>query len=747
MIRYLNVAMLFGLIGVAVPILIHLLNRYRYREIDWGAMELLRRAMNVRSRRVRIEDLILLILRCLATGLLAYSMARPTVTAEGAKYFGGESRVGVVIALDGSMSMSHRPGVQSRFDLARQKVREVLGTLRPGRDQVSLVLMGQRPRILLRNAAFDEDRIRAQLDKVAVLSERLNLDAGLEQAADLLAEVKAPVRECYIISDSQDLSWRQISQRARKSLMEMDAEGRVYYLSVATGSAENLAVTNFRMTSGALRTGSVVRYVAEVTNFGRQAARNVPVTLQLADKTADRRVLTLVRPGQTVPVPLYAKFTGAGNVRLAVRLERDALTGDDIRYAAARVHNQVRVLVIDGDPGRTLNESETFYLTRALVPNPEKPSQATIRLTRVPSMEMALQRPAKFDIVVLANVPDMRTERVKELFDFVRRGGGLIVFLGDKINPKLLNVRMRVGDESLLAGEVGEEINASPRGRKAEGPAVGWPIEPTELGRRHPLGRFFARLPKQLVDEARVTRLFEVRPAPNARVVLNVAGPDKPLVVEKPLGRGHVLLVTTAADRDWGNVAINPAYLILLHEAVTHLTRQSHEREFAVARPLVIPLPHEGPDAAEQAVLVDPDNNTTPIQITDSAGQRVADCGLPERPGIHRLQYSPRRSSPEEAKAEVMVAVNVNPLESDVKTLTSEDLRSALSDVPVSVPAADRLADEVRKGRTGREIWRVLMTIALVVLLVESLLAWHFSRKLDARTSIAPSGLGGQANA
>lgn len=738
---YLNRPMLFGLIGIAIPILIHLLNRYRYREIDWGAMELLRRAIDVRSRRVRIEDLILLALRCLAVGLLAYAMARPTVSATAARFLGGETHVGVVLAVDGSYSMSHRPGVNSRFDVALQRVREVLKTLRPG-DQVSLVVMGQRPRIILRHAAFDEDRIREQLQKVSVLAERLNVERALEQTAELMAEVKASVRECYIISDSQELSWRRLSDRAKTSVRQMDAGGTVYYLSVATGSAENLALTNFAMTSGALRTGSVVRYVAEVTNYGRQPARNVPVTLQVEDRIADRRTIHAVAPGETVPVPLYAKFESAGSIRVQARLERDAVTVDDVRRAAARVHDQIRVLIVDGDPGRTLGESETFFLTKALVPNPAKPSQATIHLKRVSYMELALQRLAEFNIVVLANVPDMRSTQAKELFQFVRRGGGLIVFLGDKVNPRLLNVRMRIDGEPLLPGEVGEELTPGGAGRRpgrAGDDAEGWPVEPDQTHRNHPLARFLTRLPKPLVDEARVTTLFRVKPYPGASVILRAAECDQPLLLDRPVGRGHVLLVTTAADRDWGNIVVNPAYLILLHESITYLTRRSHERQFTVAQPLAIPLPSEssgsGPEKGEdvRCILVDPDNRRTPIKVTEAEGQRTADCGLPETPGFYRLEQG------EATAAEpIMVAVNIDPVESDVKTLPSEKLQSALADVPVRMLAGEDLAAEVKEARTGREIWRVLMVIALAVLLVESLLAWHFSRKLAVSTSVAP---------
>ena len=717
---FLNHIMLLGLLGLAVPVLIHLLNRYRYREIDWGAMELLRRAMVLRSRRVRIEDLILLALRCLAVALLAIAMARPTIRAGGARFFGGEARVGAVIALDASYSMAHRPGVRSRFDAAVHRAREVLQTLQPG-DQVSIVLMGQRPRSLLRNVSFDRERIDEQLGSTRALPERVNLEPCLERVSELLAEVRAPVLECYVVSDAQELTWRRPSEGAAASLREIAAAGRLYYLPVGSEAAENLALSRLELTSGARRLGSTVRYVAEVRNVGRTPARNVRVTLSVDDGTPDRRVVDLIRPGQLAAVPLYAKFAAPGSVRVTARLERDALAVDDVRHAVACVRERIRVLVVDGERAGQDADSETFYLRKALVPDPTKPSQASIRLTRAAQVELPLHRFDDHDIVILANVSDLRTAQAEALHAFVRQGGGLIVFLGDRVHAGLLNARLRVGGESLLPGRLTTVLDAPAR-RKA-----GWPLAVVDAS--HPLGRFLSRLPRPLVDEARVRTLYRVEPAAGARAVLEAAGTGAPLLIEKRLGRGCVLLVTTSADRDWGSLAVNPAYLVLLHESVAHLTRQSHERQFTVGEPLALALPPRA--GAGPLELVGPDGTRTPITAGETQGRRVAECGLPEAAGFYQL-HAGSDAPP------IVAAVNVDPIESDVKALTPEGLRAAFADLPVTVLSGQDLLAEIRRGRTGLEMWRAFLFVGLLVLALETFLAWYFSRKLAKGDSPIP---------
>ena len=67
-----------GLGAVSIPILIHLLNRRRFRVKDWAAMKFLLESIRKNRRRLRIEELILLALRCLAIVLLALAVARFT---------------------------------------------------------------------------------------------------------------------------------------------------------------------------------------------------------------------------------------------------------------------------------------------------------------------------------------------------------------------------------------------------------------------------------------------------------------------------------------------------------------------------------------------------------------------------------------------------------------------------------------------------------------------------------------------
>ncbi|HPD16142.1 MAG TPA: BatA domain-containing protein [Planctomycetota bacterium] len=721
--------MLWGTLAIAVPILIHLLNRYRHKRIDWAAMELLRRALVIRARQIRIEDILVLVLRCLAVLLLALAMARPTLTTAGAKWFGAEARVGVVIALDASFSMAHRPGVNTRFERALTRVRKVLSTLEPG-DPVSLVLMGSTPRILLRDVGYDAARVEAALAEAAPVPERLNLELCLEEIEKLVREVRAPMRECYLVTDAQATSWEELSDKVKISLREMSQVARIFALSVASDSAENLAITHFAVASGTLRRGAIARYVAEVTNFGRQPQERVGVTLTIEGKAVDQRVIDRIPAGQAKTIPLFARLDAAGDTRLAAQLGPDPLTTDNLRYAVTHVAEQVRVLAVDGAPSDEPYKSETDFLATALSPRRGGPAAAALAVKVIPWLSLPAERLSDYQVVILANLPDVRKDQAAALHTYVQQGGGLIVFLGDKTIPRLFNARMALGEKSLLPARL--TALASPKEPDGVSLEVAMP--------GHPVASALEGLPPELLGAARFTQYVKAELLDGGRTILKFAGTDDPLLAEKSLGRGRVLLCTSTADRDWTNFVVNPVYPIVLHQAVTYLSRQEHERSFAIAEPITLTLPRANVQA--NVLIRDPAGKDFPLQVSERNGQRAITLARPELPGFYEARYAA-------GMPPIVVAVNVEPAESDVRSLLGRDLAKAFLGTPVRlVDWGDDLEMAIRTGRVGHELWRTLMILGLAMLGLESFLAWYFSRRMvgaAARAATKDELLGGRA--
>ncbi len=721
---FLNSIWLWGPLAaaaVSVPIVIHLFNRFQRRKVQWGAMELLKRSIVVRAKQVRIEDLIVLILRCLALLLLALALARPSLQGGVGKWLGGQQRVASIIAIDGSFSMTHGQ-FTSRFDGAIDQTRQILSTL-SSTDQASLMILGDQPHNVLRNVGYDAAQFRQALDEQAVpRPERLNLEAALDAIDEQLAEMTAPVKECYLITDTQAGDFNQLSDKARRTLESIESKATLFILRAPTPDERNAAVTDLRFVSGTLRPGGSARFAAEIANFSRQPEHDLVATFMVDGQAVDRRRLDEMDPLSRRNVTFVTRFTDPGQRRISVELTPDALTLDNRRYLTANVPESVRVLAVDGHRASVGGRGEAFYLLNALRLK-ARGANEPLQIARIDAIDLPGEPLSDYNVIALANVPELTGEQADRLKAFVRGGGSLIVFLGDQVDPTAYNRALHDGNDPLLPGEL---MGVVEQPENAE--QVGWAMTATDAD--HPLARVWRMVPEQLADVARVRALYEIKPDEDAQVILNISQSNLPLMLDKRLGRGSVLLVSTSADRLWTNLPIHPVYPMLLHQAVTELAEtRSMAGPYTVGRAMVLPIP--GDTTSQNVTILRPDDTEQIVRVTsDPALGQVASVDA-LIPGIHRLVADSGNGLDANAPAQLF-AVNVPADESNVQVADATALEQQLG--PVGARLLDgevSIAEAVRTSRVGRELWRILLVAALLVIIAQAVLARWFAKRMD----------------
>ena len=709
---FLNPWMLAALPAVGIPVLIHLLNRHRSVTIEWGAMELLRKVMVFRSRQIRLEDLLLMSLRCLIIALVVLAVARPTTRM---LPIVRNADTAVVVAVDTSMSMAHRPGAVSRFDQAGARVRDILSTMEPGRP-VTLVAMGSRPSVVLRNVAYEPARIEEAIKSLRAGDEPLNIETCLNELKPLLQEMKAPRRELYLVTDAQAGTFSNLSDKAKATLSELSNTGEVMLAAVACAGDDNLAVNDLDLASGVLRVGAIAQFQATVRNHGRVAQDAGEVSLILNDQVVDRRFVGRINPGEAVSVRLYATLQHDGIAKLTARLGDDPLAADNGANAVVNIRSAMRVLCVDGDPMDRSTGRAAAMVATALAPATVDASEARPDVEVVPWTALPSVRLAEYDAIVLANVPDVPADRAVALRKYVEQGGGLMVLAGSNVKPEMLNQRFLSAGSSLLPAQVGEPTSA------AGDRGLGTPLD-LDLP-DHPLARPLRSLPAELLSEARVHRFLRVQPLPDATTVLKLAT-GEPVLIERLVGRGKVLLWTSGAERDWSemawnNLAINPAFPIILNQSVTHLTRQAFERPVVVPSPVVLPLP--GQAAGQPVETIAPGGQASVSHTALRAGEIVVETPAAVFQGFYELR--PGRDAP------LTVAANVAAGESDVKVLSAAELIAAIDNPRVKVLSSEaNVTAAVKEARTGRELWAALLLAAVVLFAVEAMLARWYSRR------------------
>src|SRR5437868_1186975 len=159
--------MLLGGLAVSVPIALHFFFKARYKPLPWAAMKFLKEAIEQTSRRLKFQEWILLLLRCLAIALLALAISRPG--SENASLSGRGDPVDAVFVIDTSMSMGASEGNKTRFERAKEAALTILDTLPPN-SSIQILACSDRATVLGPNQKLNFDQARQIINNLQVTS-------------------------------------------------------------------------------------------------------------------------------------------------------------------------------------------------------------------------------------------------------------------------------------------------------------------------------------------------------------------------------------------------------------------------------------------------------------------------------------------------------------------------------------------------------------------------------------------------
>jgi Mg-chelatase subunit ChlD len=208
-ITFLNLGALFGLAAVAIPIIVHLLNKFQVKEVTWAAMRFLRESVEKNQRRLRMEDILLLILRCLLVALLILALSRPAW--QSAVRMTGSHQVTAVIIIDDSYSMGLTNGIQSSLQRAQSAAGQIL-TAMPSGSSSALFFAADNVSPVIAEPTYDFNLLREMIKQAKLTDRATDLSIALQQAVATLQRHKGDEsKEIYLITDGQANGWPSLA--------------------------------------------------------------------------------------------------------------------------------------------------------------------------------------------------------------------------------------------------------------------------------------------------------------------------------------------------------------------------------------------------------------------------------------------------------------------------------------------------------------------------------------------------------
>lgn len=722
----LNGVLAFGALAAAIPLLIHLLNRSRFRTVPWGAMHLLESVIRTNNRRIRLEQLLLLLVRCAIPLLLAFCLARPVLT--GWQALPGEVPSSAVLLLDNSYSMDARSNGDTHFEEAVDHACTILDGL-DRRSDIAAITTGGAPTPLFDSPVFDPQMISQRLHRLTGGFGPSAVAESITSGAGTLGKMANGQKQLILIGDFQAADWQAISgagmARLREQLETLPIRPSVTFLKVGDEVNDNVSVDSIDFSRRVLGVGQNLQLRVNLRNHGPKAYPAARVLLRV-DGSPNSASQIALDPDAAAQVLFTCQFNSPGSHVVEVEAAVDDRLATDNFYAASvTVLERIEVLLVDGDPSSKPLESETDFLAVALTPYTFGRAKLSDLLeTRTISAgqlnEAAL---TGAQVVVLANVPRLKDDQVAALTEYVRAGGSALFFLGNKTDLDWHNRTLHSEPANLLP------MQLISREGSADSEREGVRIVAQRF--EHPALEIFNDRTSGNLADAEIWNWYRMGgqgPGPgegsNAgsddAVVMARLETGDPLIVECRLGGGIVVQVATACDADWSTLPMQPSFLPLMQQLVTTLAIEAMPtRNIETGSALVALLPED--EAGQPLLLTSPDGTRHTIRPVARGRQSVARFDRTGQPGVYTL------TGPD-AKPIHFVA-QAPRRESDLQQLTEEELAAVAEELDADVvESAQEFLELEQERRHGREIWRFLLLALLGLMVTELFLQQRFAR-------------------
>ena len=796
---FVNWPILLALSGIAIPILIHLFNRRQAAPMDWGAMRFLMASITSRKKRILIEEVLLMSMRCMLVALLVLTIARPflpshsgipwmivlpmvlaasvcaaigsamwsqkrarlllllaagvlLLIAGGAsameywsqtQRWSGASSKDIALIIDASTSMTLQTDEKTNFQRALEEAGELIKARRRG-DSFSIILGGAGPDAIVPSPISDPDELQAALGSAEPMGSSMDLSKAIAEATSCLDRGHGATKAIVIITDGQKLGWNVASANqwdlAAAGFERLPSKPLILCRDLPVpASVDNASLGEMTFSRGVIGTDRAVGINVKIVNAGKAQIPSATVELQVNGIIVGTEAAEEIPPQAAKTVYFTHLFDKPGpHVAMARIIRKDDIPGDNTSHRVIKVTGTLPVLIVNGN-GDSL-DSELLKL--ALTPRQatDQDQKYLVKPTVLPVAKVVQQGDfGRYRVVVLVDVPRLPDSVTKGLEKFVTEGGGLLVAPGRHALADFYNKWTDVRHRNFTPAKLIErQIN---------------PDKPAKVAMntfRHQTLTVAGDTAYSDMDKAAISAWWKM----SARAGSSIGGDfntSEPMLVERQTGKGRVIMLATSLGAEDSNLPRLECYVLWMHELAYYLAAGSGHPHAAAQAGATVVTELATPGDAElqwtenEVVTVSaPDGST--LEAKPEIDKKTLRIRFDDtrRPGLYSFQLPP--SLAERLKAEttdgktVPFAVFGDPAEGLIEKLQTEDFALLKSQMNVfHAKTFSELASAVKGQIPGQELWRYLALGLLALILGEvALTRWISSQRKAGSTEGVP---------
>lgn len=746
---FLNPLMLIGLAGIALPVVAHLLSRRKYDVVEWGAMQFLDVSRKTK-RKMKLEELLLLLVRILVIALIAFALARPWISSGFLTgYQSGGSR-DVVLVIDGSNSMSRSDGMTSLHEKAKRRALEFLKTLQPGDTAAVIDARDQSVRIIA-SPLQNLDVVAAAIAEIPNAAGAGHLREACEDAVGILGRCSNGNREVVVLTDRQRVGWDVENAASWSRFDEVlnfpAVKPKVWVVDVSSNIAEvsrNIEVGRLNFSRDLTVPDFPVRFEVSIRNTSASKV-SVPVSVSIdGQQLAAMNGQIEIDANSNAVFSRSVQLTNQGThiVTVQADLPGDSIPADNTSSAALQVQSAIPVLMVESSNTLRLGSQDTFFAKMAL--NASENKSPWILATVVKANDLTIPMLKDAAAFVLANVDDIPTEILSALKAEVADGKGLFVTLGSRTStdsfqkvyldsglfPSITLDRIRSSDPKSPITIAPYSIEAPWLARFRERQGASFLTANFEkwwlINRSQPQNDDSPPLPAETTptnttandDEATVENVSDPQEADAESTALQaiaILETGDPLLLQGRYGRGALLLMTSTLDAAWNSLPSEPDYVPFLHEALIQMASSRIVRNVEFGQPLQTVITQDEPLSGQSSSgFLTPSGSFVETAGMFADGESTYQHLETTLPGVYELKQA------EDGETLDAFVVNYDHSEHAPESRTVEDNeRLTVNSRLKFVDSIQTLSEQMYRDESRSELWGLLLWVFLGLLTFE----------------------------
>lgn len=689
---FLNPSILFGLFAAAIPILLHFLNLRKLKTIEFSTLLFLKELQKTKIKRIKLKQLLLLIIRIIIIVFIVLAFARPTLKNS----FSNETaKTSAIFIIDNTFSMSLVNEKGSLLNQAKLKAKNLINEIKDG-DEVTLITIGEvNTKKFIPTKSIKE--LINQIDNIEISEVSNTLNQAMVEASKIIYESNQLNKEIYIFTDMQ-------KSRLINSKDELSDYGkifpentRLFLIDLSNDEYNNLGIVSFQSENQIFELNKDISFKVKVKNYSNSKMDNNVISLFINGKRSSQKNLTL-NSNEMKEVILETTLQDTGLVNFSAELEDDAILNDNQFFLSVNVKKNVSVLICTENP----NSSKFVNYAISLNPN--------IKLKEINFSQLNSVDLNNYDLIML--FASANNHSLKKVNEFLLQGKNLVVFPSENSNSitysqtlKQLNLNYQFIEKGIVnSNQIVNEFG--------------------KIDFNHSLFKnIFTEEKKTKIESAEINKFLQTQLTGKEKPIIQLAN-GSPFLFEINELKSKILVFTSSPTLGWNDFPLKSLFAPLINKIVYYASIKLKDENYITGNELNVDISKTNLSLIKVAKPV---NIVEYIKKDSLQNQNVMTYKNTNKKGVYKFFSNDKLLD--------YFDVNIDPRESEQEKFSIEDFKEYLKTINFrgkiyDIKQDDSLSKVIYDSRFGTELWKYFLMAALILLILESLIARNTKKDL-----------------